>query len=182
MRNIGTSEIEMRSVLPNEWEKIKDSLIVLENMTFSPSIQDSPEVLKEILAHPGSIFLIAELSGEIIGNAFGGPIEAEIYSDIPGIKEFPHYGKGIVCYVESIAVHPSYQEKKLGAHLLSKFLENCKEKRFQFVAGHALEGPSHHLFTKAGSKIIRYHENWYNTGKKSYAFILPSSNDIQIVV
>lgn len=168
-----TSELAIETALPGSWERMRGDLMALEETAFPIGLREEEGYIREILGLARSVFVLARAAERVVGDAFGGPIEDPAFAEIPGVGSVPHFGEDKVCYIESLVVHPEFQRRGIGKKLLEAFFADAIEKKYKFVAGHALEGGSHHLFVRAGASILGANPNWYGTGKTSYCFLLP---------
>jgi len=108
---------------PKDWEKIKDSIMRIENSAFEPGVRQSEYDIWTTFADKRDICLIVvdKKTGEIVAYSMGAPLE-----DYSFLKDDTHYGENDTIYIESTAVLPEYQNQGIGKLLKEAFIEQAK--------------------------------------------------------
>ena len=103
-------EISYKIMKPSEWEDIKDGVMYLEKKVFQEEIAESEEEVSARFLDKNSICIVAFDGDKVAGALYSGPLES---FDYPGIPEDENFGKKNTVYIESTAVLPDYQNKRI---------------------------------------------------------------------
>ncbi len=119
--------MKYETVEPEDWEKIKDEIIKIEESSFEPEVRQDEDDIGETFTYEDSICLIAKNEEDIVGYIMGAP--ADFY-------EYLDEGNDTL-YIESLAVLPKYRRRGIGTELKKKFIEEAKKRGYRRIVSHA---------------------------------------------
>jgi len=121
-------------VMQDAWERYERGYYPKRALEFDISV-NSPERLREKLAKPERLMLVAETNGKIVGAAFGEII-----------------GESGLARLGWIGVHPEHQGKGVGKALLKEFVNRCRHKKCHKITLYTLPVliPAINLYLKCG--------------------------------
>lgn len=121
-------------VMQDAWKRYEKGYYPKRALEFDLSV-NSPERLREKLAKPERLMLVAEKDGRIVGTAFGEII-----------------GESGLARLGWIGVHPEHQHQGVGKALLKEFIKRCKGKGCHKITLYTLPVliPAMNLYLKSG--------------------------------
>ena len=157
-----TEEYVIELVGPQSWPAIKEQIMQLEFLDFSPSgLDEDEEELGELFTNPITICYVIRNRQGIVGYLTAGPLELFDYLDF--IRDDSNFGKSNTSYLSSVAVHPEHQGKGLGKRLILALIETARRKGYSRITGHFLD-VSELMFHKLGGNVMKEYPNWYGDG------------------
>jgi len=139
-------------------------VVRIEEASFPSSIRDSASQLLKLAESPLALFLLADVppTNKIVG--YLSAERLELFEDVPGIKQDPHFMLGDTVYLSSVAVLEPYRHQGIGMTMQRACLELAKERQtFKRLTLHVVKGS----LTKMGleGQVLSSFGNYYQTGK-----------------
>jgi len=142
---------------PKDWEKIRESIMKIENSAFEQEVRQDEDDIESTFTDEKSICLVVKdkNSREIVAYTMSSPLEdyGFLYFD-------PHYGNYDSLYIESTAVLPNYQGKGIGKILKEFLIEEAKRRGYKRMTTHATNEVITHINEKFGFRKVKYSKKW----------------------
>ena len=115
------------------WTQHQDAVMALEAMAFSAAQCHPLSFYQNIVDNPRHISYLAMQDAQVVGFSFAAPLE--LFAHYPGVKEDPHYNKGVVLYGADMVVNPNCRKQGIGKGFKSQQLQDAKALDYQYIAG-----------------------------------------------
>mgnify|MGYP000950546920 FL=1 len=149
---IEREEREIEILRAEDWERVRERILVIEESSFPPDLRYSAEDFQHDLSREGSRFLILKEREVIQGFLHALPLEELDYLSFD-----EEWGRGDTLYVVNIALMPDLRGRGGGSRLLRHLLETTPFVRY---AAHAVSPSSLRLFSGAGFRRDRVFPRW----------------------
>jgi hypothetical protein len=153
-------------ILNSPDEKEVKEIKAIDTVVFPPEMTISEDVVDAFLNNPKSALSVLRMpDGSIAGYMVADPLE-EAFEDLkehdPDMKMLSN-----AAYIESMAILPGYRSFRNMRTLYDCFLQSAKNKGYKTLTMHArtTTGLSDFLQKRAGAKLKRRLENWYDFGE-----------------
>jgi len=152
-------------IKPSDWPSIRKGVFEVETQVFEEDIRYEEEdfesfeqdnainyIVKDELESDDTVNLG---NSKIIGYLMSCPIEND-----DRYEEDEHFGRKDTLHVESMALTPECQGKRIGTALFEKLLEDAKSSGFKRVVLDATSPQMIGLASKNNFQKIRFDDNW----------------------
>jgi GNAT superfamily N-acetyltransferase len=145
-----------------------DDVVRIEEASFPPSIRDSPSYLVKLAESPLQLFLLARIKpdDQIVG--YLAAERMELFDDVPGVRQDPHFSLGDSIYLASVAILEPYRHKGIGIAMEKACLNLARRQNFERVTAHVHEGALRRM--RLPGRVVQTFANWYETGQ-AYDYI-----------
>ena len=137
-------------------------VVNIEEISFPPTIRDSPSYLVKLAESSLQLFLLASVqpNQEIVG--YLAAERLELFDDVPGIRGDSHFGLGDSIYLASVAVLDPYRHNGIAIAMTKTCISLAREQQFKRVTAHVREGSLQRM--QLPGRVIRSFPDWYQLG------------------
>lgn len=124
---------EIRPISSDDWPRLGDQLMTIEEVCFEPARRDTPEQIAAMLAEPGAIGSIAVETDQVVGYCLGTPLE--FFRSLPWVAEDPEFGCRTTLYAGGLAILPSHRGQGIGLTLKADQVDRARSAGYRYITG-----------------------------------------------
>jgi len=124
--------LEIKSITAQQWPQYEQDVLAIEAMAFSAAQCHPASYYLNILNSERQVSYIALVDGKVAGFLFCGPLE--MFAQVAGVTDDPHFGQNTVLYDADIAVNPDFRNQGIAKKLKQQQIIDAKTLGYQVIA------------------------------------------------